>query len=247
MTQFEKGIELMRRKWPQGEAMAYFQAYTNTYAPLEVLKKTFDPFAHREDIKAIAIATRADCLDDSIIDYLQSLTAYKEIWLELGLQTIHNETALAINRGHTYECFLEAIERLAKTDLKICVHLMNGLPNETKEMMIESVKAVGKLPIHAVKIHMLHLLKNTRMGNDYLKEPFPLLSKEEYIDIVVNQLMVLPKEIVIQRLTGDGVLDDLIAPMWTVRKVTVLNDIDKEMVKRNVWQGCAIDEIQKEA
>ncbi|PXX80005.1 TIGR01212 family radical SAM protein [Dielma fastidiosa] len=241
MQQFEKGIEIMRRKWPNGEAMAYFQAYTNTYAPLSVLKQTFEPFVQREDIKAIAIATRADCLEDDVIDYLQSCTAHKEIWIELGLQTIHNETAMAVNRGHTYECFLDTIQRLARTDLKICVHLMNSLPHETSEMMIESAKAIGQLPIHAVKIHMLHLLKNTRMGNDYLKQPFAMMSREEYIHTVVEQLMVLPKEIVIQRLTGDGVLSDLIAPMWTVRKVTILNDIDKEMARRNVWQGCALE------
>lgn len=240
MTQFEKGVKIMQRKWPNGEAMAYFQAYTNTYASLAVLKQTFEPFVEREDVRAIAIATRADCLEDEVIDYLQTLTKEKEIWIELGLQTIHNQTAAAINRGHTYETFLDTIHRLAKTDLKICVHLMNSLPNETSEMMIESAKAVGQLPIHAVKIHMLHLLKNTQLGNDYLQTPFPMLSREEYIDTVVKQLMVLPKEIVIQRLTGDGVIDDLIAPLWTIRKVTILNDIDKEMVRQNVWQGCAL-------
>lgn len=240
MTQFEKGIKLMRRKWPMGEAMAYFQAYTNTYAPLPILKQTFDPFIKREDVKAIAIATRADCLDDEIIEYLQTLTNEKEIWIELGLQSIHNQTAAAINRGHTYETFLDTIQRLSKTDLKICVHLMNSLPNETSEMMIESARAIGQLPIHAVKIHMLHLLKNTRLGNEYLHSPFPMLSREEYIDTVVKQLMVLPKEIIIQRLTGDGVIEDLIAPLWTIRKVTILNDIDKEMVRRNAWQGCAL-------
>lgn len=237
MIQFEKGIKIMQRKWPNGKAMAYFQAYTNTYAPLASLKKLFDPFADREDVTAIAIATRADCLSDETIAYLQSLTAKKEIWIELGLQSIHNETALRINRGHTFECFKEAIDKLAETDLKICVHLMNSLPYETKEMMIESARVVGQMPIHAIKIHMLHLLKNTKMGNDYLKEPFHLLTKEEYIDIVVSQLKVLPENIVIQRLTGDGVLEDLIAPEWTIKKVIVLNDIDKEMVRQNVWQG----------
>lgn len=241
MLQFDKGVKIMQRKWPHGEAMAYFQAYTNTYAPLKTLQQTFDPFVKREDVRAIAIATRADCLEDEVIDYLQTLTKEKEIWIELGLQTIHNQTAAAINRGHTYELFLETIQRLAKTDLKICVHLMNSLPNETREMMIESARAIGQLPIHAVKIHMLHLLKNTQMGNEYLNSPFRLLSRDEYIDTVVKQLMVLPKEIIIQRLTGDGIIEDLIAPMWTIRKVTILNDIDKEMVRRNVWQGCAIE------
>ncbi len=236
-TQFEKNSEIMRLKWPHGKAIAYFQAFTNTYAPLETLKACFDPFLEYDDVVEIAIATRSDCLDDEKIAYLDSLCDKKPVWLEIGLQTIYNDTAHAINRGHTLEQFLETIEKLSKTRLKLSVHIMNSLPSETKEMMINTAKLVGLLPIHAVKIHMLHLLKKTKMGAQYRKNPFPLLSKDEYIDIVVEQLKYFPKHFIIQRLTGDGVLKDLIAPEWTIKKVIVLNDIDKEMARQNCCQG----------
>lgn len=237
MTQLEEGRKLMLKKWPNGKAIAYFQAYTNTYADLDVLKETFDPFMKREDLEAISIATRADCLEDDKIDYLNSLTAKKEIWVELGLQSIHDDTAKRVNRGHTYAQFLDCIERLRSTNLKICVHLINSLPYETKEQMIESAEAIAHLPIHAVKIHMLHIMEGTRMAQEYKESPFPVLSKEDYIDVVIRQLEVLPKNMIIQRLTGDGVKEQLITPLWTLKKVIVLNDIDKEMVRRNTWQG----------
>lgn len=235
--QFSDVYEVMKRKWPTGLPMAYFQAYTNTYAPLEKLKEYFTPFIEREDILGIAIATRADCLEDDKIAYLQSLTKKKEIWIELGLQSIHDKTAIETNRGHDYATFLNCIERLKNTDLKICVHIINSLPNEDEQMMLETAKQVGQLPIHAVKLHMLHVCEGTKMGEIYKKDPFPLYSLEQYIDIIIKQLEVLPPEIIIQRLTGDAVKELLIAPKWTLNKTNVLNSIDKEMVKRNTWQG----------
>lgn len=237
MDQFDKGFEMMRRKWPEGQAIAYFQAYTNTYGPLEKLKQTFDPFVEREDVLALAIATRADALNDENIAYLDSLCDKKDIWVEVGLQSIHEKTAKLTNRGHDLKCFEEAIMKLAKTRLKICVHMINSLPNETKEEMIETAKYIADLPIHAVKIHMLHVISDSRMGQDYLKEPFPVLSKDEYIDVVIAQLEVLPAEMIIQRLTGDANKDHLIVPEWTLKKVIVLNDIDKEMKRRDTYQG----------
>lgn len=235
--QFSDVYKVMKHKWPTGLPMAYFQAYTNTYAPLEKLKEYFTPFVKREDILGIAIATRADCLEDDKINYLQSLTKKKEIWIELGLQSIHDKTAIATNRGHDYATFLDCIERLKNTDLKICVHIINSLPNEDEQMMLETAKQVGQLPIHAVKLHMLHVCEGTKMGEIYKKNPFPLYSLEQYIDIIIKQLEVLPAEIIIQRLTGDAVKELLIAPEWTLNKTNVLNSIDKEMVKRNTWQG----------
>lgn len=235
--QFSDVYEVMKRKWPTGLPMAYFQAYTNTYATLEKLKEYFTPFIERDDILGIAIATRADCLEDDKIAYLQSLTKKKEIWIELGLQSIHDKTAIETNRGHDYATFLDCIERLKNTDLKICVHLINSLPNEDEQMMLETAKQVGQLPIHAVKLHMLHVCEGTKMGQIYKKHPFPLYSLEQYINIIIKQLEVLPPEIIIQRLTGDAVKELLIAPEWTLNKTNVLNSIDKEMVKRNTWQG----------
>ncbi|MDD3049284.1 MAG: TIGR01212 family radical SAM protein [Bacilli bacterium] len=235
--QFSEVYEVMKRKWPNGLPMAYFQAYTNTYAPLETLKEYFTPFIKRDDVLGIAIATRADCLEDDKIAYLQSLTKTKEIWIELGLQSIYDASAIATNRGHNYATFLNCIERLKNTDLKICVHLINSLPNESAAMMIETARQVGQLPIHAIKLHMLHVCENTQMGIVYKQKPFPLLTLEEYVDVIIKQLEVLPPNIIIQRLTGDAVKSLLIAPLWTLNKTNVLNSIDKEMVKRNTWQG----------
>ena len=239
MYQFEQGLEMMRRKWPNGQAIAYFQAFTNTYAPLHTLKETFQPFVEREDVLALAIATRADALNDENIAYLDSLTKHKDIWIEVGLQSIHEKTAKMTNRGHDLNCFIKAIDKLAKTNLKVCVHFFNSLPNETKEEMIETARFVGNLPVHAIKIHMLHLLSDSVMGQQYLQKPFPIMSKEDYIDVVVQQLECLPAEMIIQRLTGDAPKDKLIVPEWTLKKVIVLNDIDKEMKKRDTYQGKA--------
>lgn len=236
-TQFEKGCLMMKQKWPDGKPIAYFQAYTNTYAPLKTLKAIYDPFANRDDILAIAIATRADCLEEETIQYLDSLCDQKELWIELGLQSIYDETAKRLNRGHDYETFLNAIQRLSETRIKICVHLINSLPDENEEKMLNSAKALAKLPIHAVKIHMLHICKKTKLNEEYQNSPFSLLTLEEYVDIVIKQLECFPSHFIIQRLTGDAVKEDLVAPMWTLNKTNVLNSIDKEMVLRNTWQG----------
>lgn len=237
MTQYQKGFQIMRKKWPNGKGMAYFQAYTNTYAPLSVLEKTFAPFLEMDELCGICIATRADCLEDDKIAYLKKCSEKKDIWIELGLQSIHDKTAHAVNRGHNFNQFLDCIKRLENSGLFICVHLINGLPYETDEMMLESAKALAQLPIHAIKLHMLHIMQHTAMAKQYETEAFALLSKEEYIDIVIRQLEVLPPQMIIQRLSGDGIQKELIAPDWTRKKVVLLNDIDKEMVRRNTWQG----------
>lgn len=237
MTQYQKGLQIMRNKWPNGKGMAYFQAYTNTYAPLPVLRQAFTPFFEADEVKAVCIATRADCLEDEKIAWLKKCSEKKDIWIELGLQSIHDQTAALVNRGHSFHQFLDCIDRLENSNLKICVHLINGLPYETDTMMLESAKALANLPIHAVKLHMLHIMKDTKMAEQYACNPFSLLTKEQYIDIVIRQLELLPPQLVIQRLTGDGVQKDLIAPKWTSKKVILLNDIDKEMVHRNTWQG----------
>lgn len=235
-TQFKNGEQKMREKWPNGMAMPYFQAFSNTYAPLSVLKQTYDPFLSL-DIPAISIATRPDCLDSENIAYLDSLCEHKEVWIELGLQSIHDETAKRINRGHDFQCFLDCLALLTSTRLKICVHIINSLPYETDEMMIETAKQIAKLPIHAIKIHMLHIMEGTQMAKEYAACPFPVMTREQYVDVVIRQLEVLPPNMIIQRLTGDGVKDQLITPKWTLKKVVVLNEIDKEMKRRNTWQG----------
>lgn len=238
LVQYERGCRMMERKWPNAKTIPYFQSFTNTYGPLEKIQCCVTPFLNREEVVAVALATRADCLSDECIDWLNQCTQKKEIWIELGLQSIHDTTAQAINRAHTYQDFLNAVSRLSKTNIKICVHLMNGLPLETKSMMLESARAIGRLPIDGLKIHMLHLIEGTAMAK---QAPFPLLTKEEYVDVVVQQLEVLSPHIIIQRLTGDGVADQMIGPLWTLKKTIVLNDIDKRMAALNTWQGKAYE------
>lgn len=165
------------------------------------------------------------------------ITGCKDIWIELGLQTIHDQIARDFNRGYDFDVFVDTVKRLAKTKIKVCVHLINGLPNESMEMMVESAKVVSSMDIDAVKIHMLHLVKDSRLGQQYLKKPFKILSKDEYVDIVASQLEVIPKEIIIQRLTGDAKAENLIVPKWTLSKFIVMNDIQKELVKRDSYQG----------
>lgn len=235
--QFAKISSMMQSKWPQCAFIAYFQANTNTYGPLDKIQKMIEPFLEKENVKGIALATRPDCLDEKTVQYLSQIQSKKDIYIELGLQTIHEQTSKLINRGHTYQEFLDGLALLRKYHLDVCVHIINGLPNETKEMMLETAKTVGQLDIQAVKIHMLYVIKNTRLEKMYSQHEFSLLSRQEYIDLVVEQLRYIPEHIVIERLTGDGKADDLIAPLWSVKKVTIINDIDKKMKELDIYQG----------
>ena len=237
MTQYNNVKARMQNKWPDSKTVPYFQAYTSTYGPLSKIKEMVEPFLLMDEVVAIDIATRPDCLEDDVIEYLDSLTGCKDIWIELGLQTIHDQIARDFNRGYDFDVFVDTVKRLAKTKIKVCVHLINGLPNESMEMMVESAKVVSSMDIDAVKIHMLHLVKDSRLGQQYLKKPFKILSKDEYVDIVASQLEVIPKEIIIQRLTGDAKAENLIVPKWTLSKFIVMNDIQKELVKRDSYQG----------
>lgn len=238
--QFDDVSKIMRNKWPDCQFIAYFQANTNTYGTIERLKATFEPFINKEDIVGIAIATRPDCLSDEICDYLYELSLKCDLYIELGLQSIHDQTGEFINRGHNYQVFLDAITRLRERHLDICVHIINGLPFETYDMMKETAKAVGQLDIQALKIHNLFILKNTRLYQLYQDNPFPILSRDEYINLVVEQLSYIPEQIVIERLTGDAPLKDLYEPAWSIKKVTILNDIDKLMKEKDIYQGCLI-------
>lgn len=237
LKQFEKGMAIQKKKWPNAQAIAYFQAFSNTYAPLSYLKSVYEPFVHHPDAIALSIATRIDCLNDEIIDYLESLSTIKDIYLELGLQSIHDKTAIHMNRGYLWNEFLEGYERLKNSPLKVVIHLMNGYPNENKEMMVETARVIGQLKPYGIKIHMLNVLEDSHLGQSYLKEPFNILSKEAYIDIVLEQLAVIPPEVVILRLTGDYASKHLLAPMWIRQKIVVLNDLDKRMAKEDRFQG----------
>lgn len=237
LKQYATTKATMNQKWPNALPIAYFQAFTNTYAPLESLKTFFEPFMAMEEIIALAIATRADCLSDETIAYLDGLCDKKDIFLELGLQSIHDETARHMNRGHDYATFLNTYTKLKQTRMKVVIHLMNGYPTETKAMMVETARAVGQLHPYAIKIHMLNILDHTALGAAHRIKPFELIDQEEYEELIIHQLQLTPPEVVIMRLTGDGDADQILAPLWVKDKKVILNNIDKKMARRKLTQG----------
>lgn len=235
--QFEEVKNIMLNKWPDSLYIPYFQANTNTYDSLDKLKELYEPILNNENVVGLAIATRPDCITDEILNYLDELNKKTFLMIELGLQSSYDKTLEYINRGHTVKEFDDMVKKLKERNIFVVVHIINGLPHETKDMMIETVKHLNKLNIDAIKIHMLHVDKNTKLADIYEKGKFHLLTKEEYIDIVTEQLTYLKPEIVIERITGDPILEDLIDPKWLLKKFVLLNDIDKEMIKKNYYQG----------
>ncbi len=237
LMQFEEIKEMMRRKWKDGKYMPYFQAHTNTYAPVDVLRRRFEGVLAKPDVVGISIATRADCLGEDVLQYLSELNERTYLIVELGLQSVFDKTGERINRCHTYAEFLRGYGSLKERGINICVHLIDGLPGETPDMMLESARTVGALMPHCVKLHLLHVLRGTVMEDELKNGNLRLLERDEYVDIIVRQLEALPPEIVIQRLTGDGARDSLIGPLWSLKKFEVLNAIDKAMAARDTWQG----------
>lgn len=237
LRQFEEGKAMMQKKWHSGKYMPYFQAHTNTYAPVDVLRERFEGVLLQKDVVGVSIATRADCLEDDVTEYLADLSRRTYLIVELGLQSVFNKTGERINRCHTYEEFLEGYFKLKERGINICVHLIDGLPGETPEMMIESARRVGELMPHCVKLHLLHVIKGTVLEEQYKAGEVVPLEMDEYVDIIVRQLEVIPPQVVIQRLTGDGARASLVSPMWSLRKFEVLNAIDNLMAERNTYQG----------
>ena len=237
VTQFYNIKEMMEKKWPDGKYIGYFQANTNTYAPLDILKEKYETVLNFPNVIGLSIATRSDAISDECLDYLEELNKRTYLTIELGLQSIHDKTLKLINRGHDLKNFEECVKKLQERNINIIVHIINGLPYETKEMMLETVKYLNKLKINGIKIHMLHVVKDTPLATMYEQEKFHILTKDEYIDIVCDQLELLDENIVIHRITGDPTKEDLITPDWLLKKFCVLNDIDKEMKKRNSYQG----------
>ena len=227
----------LERKWPNSKYIAYFQANTNTYAPLSVLKEKYEQVLIIPNVYGLDIATRSDALSEEILDYLSELNKRTFLIVELGLQSMHEDTLKFIRRGHDLKNFEEAVKKLKERNIFVVVHIINGLPYETKEMMIETVKYLNTLGIDGIKIHMLYISTGTPLALIYKERAFHLLTKEEYIDIVCEQLEYLDPKIVIMRITGDPIKEELIAPTWLVKKFCVLNDIDKEMKKRDIYQG----------
>lgn len=237
-NQFNEVKNIIHLKWPEAKYIAYFQANTNTYKPLNELKKLFDEAITLDNnIIILSIATRPDCLPDDVLDYLQSLNNKIKVWVELGFQTANENTALYINRGYANPVFEEAVKKLRQRNIDVIVHIINGLPNETKKDMINTVNYLNTFDIQGIKIHSLFVLDNTILGDIYKANPFKILSLDEYVDIVSTQLSLLNENIVIHRVNGDAPRENLIEPKWSLKKLIVMNEIDKIMKEKNLYQG----------
>jgi len=217
--------------------IAYFQTFTNTYGPTDQLKRLYDEALAEEGVIGLSVGTRPDCVPDDVIGLLEEYTKNFHIWLELGLQSIHDKTLRFINRGHAADIFLDAVRRASGGKLHVCTHIIVGLPGETREQIIETARILATLPIHGIKIHALLALKGTNMGDLYERGKITLMEKDDYVQTVCDILEILPPEMVIQRLTADGYRDIFLAPLWAVNKMDVLNAIDGELNKRNTYQG----------
>lgn len=236
-VQYKRGIEALKDKWAQGLCIPYFQAGSNTYGDIATLESLYRQALSLENAVGLSIATRADCIDEDTAKLLGEIGESTYLTVELGLQSVFDSTAEAMNRCHTYEDFLKGYELLRRHGVNVCVHIINGLPGETHDMMRQTAREVAKLDIHAVKIHLLHVLKGTRLAEMYEKGEFKAMERDEYIGVVCDQLELLPEDVVIERLTGDGDRNELIAPMWSRDKRRVLNGIDTELARRDSQQG----------
>lgn len=237
VTQFNTIRDRQHLKWPNAKYIGYFQAYTNTYAPVEVLREYYEVILKQPGVVGLSIATRPDCLPDDVIEYLAELNERTYLWVEMGLQTIHDSTSELINRAHDTECYLRAVEKLRKHNIRVCTHIIYGLPQEDHEMMLATGKAVSKMDVQGIKIHLLHLMRKTPMVKQYEAGLLRFLERDEYVNLIVDTLEFLPPEMIIHRLTGDAPRELLIGPMWSLDKWPVLNGIDAELKRRDTWQG----------
>lgn len=236
-TQLEKGKQLISSKWKNVKYMPYFQAGSNTYAPIEKLKSLYEPALAMKDAVGLSIATRPDCISNATLEYLDEINKRTFLTVELGLQSVFDKTGDIINRCTTYDEFLRCYEKLSERNIAVCVHLINGLPGENREMMMQSVKNVSDLHPWAIKLHLLHVIKGTVCETMYNSGELSVFDLDTYVDLICDQLEVIDKNIVIQRLTGDGARNKLVAPLWSLKKFEVLNSIDKELLKRDSFQG----------
>ena len=238
VKQFSEVRDRMHIKWPNAQYIAYFQAFTNTHAPLAILKEKYESVISADpNIVGLSIATRPDCLPSDVVDYLGNLAKRIDLWVELGLQTIHDETGKLINRAHDYQTFIKGVAKLRAQKIDVIVHIINGLPGETDQMMIQTARAVGGLDIQGLKIHLLHVMEGTVMAQMAKNNMMRFLKRDEYVDLVVRQLEIINPEIVIHRITGDGPRENLVGPWWSINKWEILNQIDDTLKQRNTYQG----------
>lgn len=235
--QFEDIKAMMNKKWKDGKYIAYFQAYTNTYAPIDVLKAKYEEAVTQDDVVGLAIATRPDCLKDEVLNLLEEYSKKVYTWVELGLQTSKDDTAKLINRGYKLEVFEEAVKKLRERNIDVVVHVIFGLPGESREDMLNTIGYLAKMDVQGIKLHLLHLMKNTPLEILYNKGMLKLLEMEEYLELITTAITMLPEEIVVHRLTGDAPRELLIGPIWSLRKWEVLNAIDKKLQDEDLYQG----------
>lgn len=240
LAQLEEAAARIQKKLGTSQAayIAYFQAYTNTYAPISYLRELFTAAISHPDVKVLSIATRPDCLSEEVLDLCAELNQRKPVWLELGLQTIHPQTARFIRRGYELDCFEDAVCRLRSRNLETIVHVILGLPDEDRQMMLDTVSYLAKCDIQGIKLQLLHVLKGTDLAEIYEKKPFPVMEMDEYLDLILDCIALIPPEIVIHRITGDGPKNLLIAPLWSANKRLVLNTLTRRFKERGITQGC---------
>jgi radical SAM protein (TIGR01212 family) len=235
--QIRRGKEFYRRHGKAEKFIAYFQTFTNTYAPVERLKALYGEALAAEDVIGLSIGTRPDCVPDETIALIRAYAERYHVWLEFGLQSMHDRTLRTINRGHDWATFRDAVRRIGSGPIRICAHIILGLPGESREEMMETARALAELPIEGIKIHNLLALKGTALGSLYEQGELTLMSREEYVAIVCDILEILPPEMVVQRLTADGYREIFLGPDWAANKLTVLNAINRELEARDSWQG----------
>jgi len=236
-AQLEDGKEVMRRKYRASKFIAYFQAYSNTYAPLPRLREIFSEALAVSDVVGLIIATRPDCLPDDILDYLADLSQNTYLWLELGMQSMHDKSLVFINRHLDHSCSVDTIQRARARGLRVCVHIILGLPGETREEMLAMAAELNRLGVDGVKLHLLHVMKGTVLAEMYERGEVTVMGRDDYAGLVCDFLERLDPGILIHRLTGDGGHDNLVAPLWSLKKFEVLNLIDAEMERRGTRQG----------
>jgi radical SAM protein (TIGR01212 family) len=236
-VQLERAKELMRRKYRAKYFIAYFQPFSNTYAPVAVLRDCYDQALAVDEVVGLAVGTRPDCLPPETLDLLADYHQQTYFWLELGLQTIHNRTLDFLQRGHDYQCFLDAYQQAKQRGIKVCVHLILGLPGESREDILATAEEMARLRIDGVKLHLLHVLDGTPLGDLYKQGHIEMFGMQEYVELAVDVIERLPPETLIQRLTGDGPRHILLAPLWSMNKWEVLNAIDDELERRGTVQG----------
>ncbi|MBY6917847.1 TIGR01212 family radical SAM protein [Clostridium botulinum] len=240
-NQFNNVKTMMANKWKSGKYIAYFQAYTNTYAPVDELRQKYEEAINQEGVVALSIATRPDCLEDDVLDLIEELSKKLYVWVELGLQTINDDVAKKINRGYDLKVFDDAMTRLKERNIDVVVHSILGLPGESQDDMLKTIDYIAHSGAQGIKFHLLHLMKDTKMVELYESGELQFLSQEDYIKLICKAVSMLPKEMVVHRLTGDAPRDLLIGPMWSLKKWEVLNAIDKTLEDNDIYQGKNFD------